>query len=118
MTSLALQYGVPLDVMVRKFSHTRFEPSGFTGNREIPMAKSVLDYMFRWLDRQFHAPASVEEKAVQPDLPGTSPEPVQVKLKGGSEAATGPLCSNGCGPTVPNGGCYICPSCGETTGCG
>ena len=73
MTSLALQYGVPLDVMVRKFSHTRFEPSGFTGNREIPMAKSVLDYMFRWLDRQFHAPAAVEEKPVQPDLPGTSP---------------------------------------------
>jgi ribonucleoside-diphosphate reductase alpha chain len=64
MTSLALQYGVPLDVMVRKFSHTRFEPSGFTGNREIPMAKSVLDYMFRWLDKQFHAPAFAEEKAI------------------------------------------------------
>ena len=118
MTSLALQYGVPLDVMVRKFSHTRFEPSGFTGNREIPMAKSVLDYMFRWLDRQFHAPAPAEEKAVQPDLPGTAPQAAQVSLTAAADAATGPLCSNGCGPTLPNGGCYICPSCGSTTGCG
>ena len=118
MTSLALQYGVPLDVMVRKFSHTRFEPSGFTGNREIPMAKSVLDYMFRWLDQQFHAPAAAQDKAVQPNLPGTSPEAIEVKLKASGEAATGPLCSSGCGPTIPNGGCNICPSCGETTGCG
>ena len=118
MTSLALQYGVPLDVMVRKFSHTRFEPSGFTGNREIPMAKSVLDYMFRWLDQQFHAPAAAQDTAVQPDLPGTSPEAIEVQLKASGEVATGPLCSSGCGPTIPNGGCNICPSCGETTGCG
>ena len=117
MTSLALQYGVPLDVMVRKFSHTRFEPSGFTGNREIPMAKSVLDYMFRWLDKQFHAPTPVTDKAIQQNLPGTDPQVAEIKLKS-SEAGTGPLCTSGCGPTVPNGGCYICPSCGETTGCG
>jgi len=47
--SLALQYGVPLKVLCQKFSHTRFEPSGFTGNPEIGYAKSLMDYMFRWL---------------------------------------------------------------------
>jgi ribonucleoside-diphosphate reductase alpha chain len=120
MTSLALQYGVPLDVMVRKFSHTRFEPSGFTGNKEIPMAKSVLDYMFRWLDNQFHAPVPASEQALQQNLPGTAPVPEQINFGAIKpvEAATGPMCSSGCGPTVPNGGCYICSSCGSTTGCG
>jgi hypothetical protein len=47
--SLALQYGVPLKDLVNKFSHLRFEPAGFTTNREIPMAKSITDYIFRWL---------------------------------------------------------------------
>jgi ribonucleoside-diphosphate reductase alpha chain len=47
--SLALQYGVPLKVLCQKFSHTRFEPSGFTGNPQIGYAKSLMDYMFRWL---------------------------------------------------------------------
>jgi ribonucleoside-diphosphate reductase alpha chain len=49
LTSLALQYGVPLDALVRKFEHARFEPNGFTRNPDIPMAKSVVDYVFRWL---------------------------------------------------------------------
>jgi ribonucleoside-diphosphate reductase alpha chain len=48
-----LQYGVPLDVLVNKFSHTRFEPSGFTNNPKIPIAKSILDYIFRWLSVKF-----------------------------------------------------------------
>lgn len=51
--SMSLQYGVPLDVYIRKFSHVRFEPAGFTGNRDIPMAKSIVDYIFRWLSSQF-----------------------------------------------------------------
>ncbi|NJK33339.1 MAG: hypothetical protein HC927_13580 [Deltaproteobacteria bacterium] len=51
--SLALQYGVPLRVMVDRFSHMRFEPAGFTGNPNIPMAKSVVDYIFRWLGHKF-----------------------------------------------------------------
>jgi len=51
--SLALQYGVPLKVLCQKFSHTRFEPSGFTGNPEIGYAKSLMDYMFRWLALKF-----------------------------------------------------------------
>lgn len=53
LVSLALQYGVPLDAMVKKFAHARFEPSGFTHNSEIPMAKSIPDYIFRWLGNQF-----------------------------------------------------------------
>ncbi|PQV65255.1 ribonucleoside-diphosphate reductase class II [Abditibacterium utsteinense] len=52
--SLCLQYGVPLRVLVNKFSHTRFEPSGYTTNRDIPIAKSLMDYIFRWFDIKFH----------------------------------------------------------------
>ncbi len=51
--SLALQYGVPLRDLVNKFAHVRFEPSGFTGNQEIPIAKSIVDYVFRWLGSRF-----------------------------------------------------------------
>ena len=53
LTSMALQYGVPLEVLVSKFSHVRFEPSGFTKNPEIPMAKSLIDYVFRFLGSRF-----------------------------------------------------------------
>jgi ribonucleoside-diphosphate reductase alpha chain len=58
--SVALQYGVPLRDLVNKFAHVRFEPSGFTGNQEIPIAKSIVDYIFRWLGSRF---LSTEEKA-------------------------------------------------------
>ncbi|MCU1256738.1 MAG: Ribonucleoside-diphosphate reductase, partial [Candidatus Angelobacter sp.] len=51
--SLALQHGVPMKLLCDKFSHTRFEPSGFTGNPEIPIAKSIMDYIFRWLELRF-----------------------------------------------------------------
>ena len=51
--SLTLQYGVPLQTMVDKFSHSRFDPSGITANREIPFAKSIVDYIFRWLAMEF-----------------------------------------------------------------
>ena len=56
LTSMALQYGVPLDVLVSKFSHVRFEPSGFTKNPEIPLAKSLIDYIFRFLGAKFLSP--------------------------------------------------------------
>jgi ribonucleoside-diphosphate reductase alpha chain len=55
MTSLALQYGVPLRDLVSKFTHVRFEPSGFTGNPEVPIAKSIVDYIFRWMGSRFLA---------------------------------------------------------------
>ena len=51
--SLALQYGVPLQDLVNKFSHLRFEPAGFTTNRDIPMAKSLVDYIFRYMATKF-----------------------------------------------------------------
>jgi ribonucleoside-diphosphate reductase alpha chain len=53
LVSLAFQYGVPLETLVNKFAHQRFEPSGFTKNPDIPIAKSIADYLFRWLGCQF-----------------------------------------------------------------
>ena len=53
LTSIALQLGIPLEVLVKKFRHTRFEPGGFTGNKEIPVASSIVDYLFAWLERRF-----------------------------------------------------------------
>ncbi len=70
LTSLALQYGVPLDALVRKFAHVRFEPSGFTKNPEIRNAASITDYVFRWLGFQF-VPGYREENTLnrtQPEL--------------------------------------------------
>ena len=71
MTSLALQHGVPLNFLVDKFTHTRFEPSGFTKNPEIPMTKSIMDYIFKWLATKFldresqaHAGVILREDAV------------------------------------------------------
>ncbi|MCY7417209.1 MAG: vitamin B12-dependent ribonucleotide reductase, partial [Chloroflexi bacterium] len=60
MTSVSLQYGVPLRDLVNKFAHVRFEPAGFTGNNEIPIAKSIVDYVFRWMGARF-LPASDRE---------------------------------------------------------
>ncbi len=62
--SYALQYGVPLDDLVRNFSHMRFEPSGATTNPEIPFAQSVIDYLFRWLASKFLTVEEVEELGV------------------------------------------------------
>jgi ribonucleoside-diphosphate reductase alpha chain len=64
MTSLALQHGVPLQLLVDKFTHTRFEPSGFTRNPEIPMAKSIMDYLFKWLAVKFLPRESQAEAGV------------------------------------------------------
>jgi ribonucleoside-diphosphate reductase alpha chain len=80
MTSLALQHGVPLQLLVDKFTHTRFEPSGFTKNPEIPMAKSIMDYIFKWLatkflDRDHQAEAGVILRD-DPTIMGTAAAPV------------------------------------------
>src|SRR5688500_20273696 len=56
--SYALQYGVPLQALVDKFSHARFEPSGMTKNPEVRLAKSIVDYIFRWLATKFMSPES------------------------------------------------------------
>jgi ribonucleoside-diphosphate reductase alpha chain len=64
MTSISLQHGVPLQLLVDKFTHTRFEPSGFTKNPEIPMAKSIMDYIFKWLAIKFLSRDSQEHAGV------------------------------------------------------
>jgi ribonucleoside-diphosphate reductase alpha chain len=64
MTSLSLQHGVPLQLLVDKFTHTRFEPSGFTKNPEIPMAKSICDYIFKWLAIKFLSREAQEHAGV------------------------------------------------------
>ena len=75
--SLTLQYGVPLDALVNKFTHVRFEPSGFTKNPEIPIAKSLIDYIFKWLASKF---MSAEEKeavgVIARDTASSAPMPV------------------------------------------
>jgi ribonucleoside-diphosphate reductase alpha chain len=77
MTSLALQHGVPLQLLVDKFTHTRFEPSGFTKNPEIPMAKSIMDYIFKWLAIKFLSRDSQEQAGViKRDEPPAPPAPV------------------------------------------
>jgi ribonucleoside-diphosphate reductase alpha chain len=71
LTSMALQYGVPLESLVKKFAHQRFEPSGFTKNPDIRNASSIIDYVFRWMGCQF-VPGykeSTAPKTPQPDLP-------------------------------------------------
>ncbi len=87
MTSLALQHGVPLQLLVDKFTHTRFEPSGFTKNPEIPMAKSIMDYIFKWLAIKFLNRESQEEAGVikrdtvdvTPTTPSTNVAPPTAK---------------------------------------
>jgi ribonucleoside-diphosphate reductase alpha chain len=76
MTSLALQHGVPLQLLVDKFTHMRFEPSGFTKNSEIPMAKSIMDYIFKWLAIKF-LPRDEQESAgvIKRDEPAPTPAP-------------------------------------------
>jgi len=132
MTSIALQYGVPLKALVDKFSHTRFEPSGFTNNREIPFAKSIADYVFRFLGSRFlqeeAAPDEQETEAEAVGLVAARPM-LRAAVAGGSgpamrsapaafvNQADAPSCSE-CGSImVRNGACYKCANCGGTSGC-
>jgi ribonucleoside-diphosphate reductase alpha chain len=80
MTSLALQHGVPLQLLIDKFTHTRFEPSGFTKNPEIPMAKSIMDYIFKWLAIKFLARDAQEDAGVIKRDADPAPPPNVVPL--------------------------------------
>src|SRR6185436_11443343 len=76
LVSVSLQYGVPVDSLVRKFEHVRFEPSGMTRNPEIPIAKSLIDYIFRWLAMEFipgYRAANAPKRAQRPT--SSSPTP-------------------------------------------
>src|SRR5436190_12213473 len=131
--SMALQYGVPLKILVDKFSHTRFEPSGFTSNPQVPYAKSIMDYIFRYLASKF-LPAQearalgvqVEEPplttiAIQAPPAPVSTSPAAAPARKGAlvdiEDRDAPVCYE-CGSLmVRNGACYKCLNCGSTSGC-
>jgi ribonucleoside-diphosphate reductase alpha chain len=141
-TSIALQHGVPLKLLCEKFAHTRFEPSGWTTNPDIGFAKSIMDYIFRWLQLRFltgqqqflfenlRPKASPESRALSPEGTG-APESLAARdsgLRSGSVHAAdqlagiidlgdAPTCSF-CGSIMTrNGSCYRCGSCGSTSGC-
>ncbi|MBV9038656.1 MAG: vitamin B12-dependent ribonucleotide reductase [Acidobacteriaceae bacterium] len=116
--SYGLQYGVPLKFFVDKFSHVRFEPSGWTGNSQVPYAKSIIDYIFRWLGLRFLGIKEINEAGDTPKLRPTEPEPQQALEFESSEAyGDAPLCSE-CGSFMTrNGSCYKCENCGGTSGC-
>ncbi len=133
--SLALQHGVPLTVLIEKFKGTRFEPSGFTGNQEIPIATSIMDYLFRWLAIRFpsEGPSFLERhpaaQAAQLDLPKVpllsadvmsrdiAAIAVEVKDRAWVQETDAPPCHE-CGTLmVRNGACHKCPNCGSTSGC-
>ncbi len=117
--SMSLQYGVPLEVYVNKFSHTRFEPMGFTKNPDIKIAKSLVDYIFRWLGITFlpgfreankMTPPSPADGARPPESGETDPEPrPAATMAGGPNAAQGstrtasPNGSNGSNGSSGNG---------------
>jgi len=131
--SIALQYGVPLKVLVDKFSHARYEPSGFTNNPDIPIAKSVSDYIFRWLGKKF----LIEDRGESPmsDVKisaETAKKPGAILNAAATKAASvleknekfvfetqsdAPPCHE-CGSImIRSGSCYKCLECGSTSGC-
>jgi ribonucleoside-diphosphate reductase alpha chain len=134
--SYALQYGVPLQALVDKFSHVRFEPSGMTRNPEIRFAKSIVDYIFRWLatkflspEAQFHAGVNGREldeaaaPAAAPSADSPSPAAAARPAAAPSPFSTiqnqedAPPCST-CGSImIRSGACYKCVNCGNTSGC-
>jgi len=132
LTSIALQYGVPLEALVAKFSHVRFEPSGFTSNPDVPIAKSLTDYIFRYLGTRFLDKNQQEtagllppahEHEAYPDALVTrrsEEKPAQRDRNVGhtfNPQSDAPACQD-CGAImVRSGSCYKCLNCGATNGC-
>jgi len=141
--SYCLQYGVPLQTLVDKFSHSRFEPSGMTKNPEVRFAKSIVDYIFRWMATKFLTPEAQyragvnlrEEPASGEAEPAPAPAADAPKAAGAATGKPGgerrkppefaaiqnqadaPPCST-CGSImIRAGSCYKCANCGTTSGC-
>ncbi len=132
MTSIMLQYGVPLKVLISKFCHMRFEPSGWTNNKQIPFAKSIIDYVFRWMALKFlgeeHLPENGKnekpedvpeaEELVQPELPLAAMAMSRQEEKVFAEQAASSICPE-CGSIMQQTGtCHTCPNCLYHEGCG
>jgi ribonucleoside-diphosphate reductase alpha chain len=143
--SIALQHGVPLKLLCEKFAHTRFEPSGWSGNPDIGFAKSIMDYIFRWLDLRFSTGQQqmlFENLRLRPTTPPTAEGIGDIngstEVSGGRASSPGPATGShhaadalagiidlGDAPTCSfcgsimtrNGSCYRCGSCGSTSGC-
>ena len=144
-TSIALQHGVPLKLLCEKFAHTRFEPSGWTSNPDIGFAKSIMDYIFRWLQLRFLTgqqqmlfenlrlkPAAISRQpsengemngsmssrpTTNDQRPTTGSVHAADALAGIIDLGDAPTCSF-CGSIMTrNGSCYRCGSCGSTSGC-
>jgi ribonucleoside-diphosphate reductase alpha chain len=131
--SMGLQYGVPPEVYVSKLSHLRFEPSGMTNDPDIRVAKSIVDYIFRWFGKKFLTPAQQEEAGIlspevkamladryagaaeTPAAPADAPPPGQTALFNSWEDAV--ECARCGGRMVRTGSCYTCRDCGTNTGC-
>ncbi len=130
--SLGLQYGVPLEVYVSKFSHMRFEPSGMTNDADIRVAKSIVDYIFRWMGKKFLTADQQEEAGIltpevkarlaaayaagEAQAPSHEAPPTgQTALFNSWEDAV--ECSKCGGRMVRTGSCYTCRDCGTNTGC-
>jgi ribonucleoside-diphosphate reductase alpha chain len=129
--SIGLQYGVPLKTLVDKFINTRFEPAGYTGHPAIPYAKSVLDYIARWLGGRFISAEYLTQNGEGGLLGATLAMPVvshAVSATAHDDPPSqnadsrpmfdgAPTCSE-CGMLMtPNGACYKCENCGGTSGC-
>jgi ribonucleoside-diphosphate reductase alpha chain len=132
--SLGLQYGVPLEVYVSKFSHMRFEPSGMTNDPDIRAAKSIVDYIFRWMGKKFLSADQQEEAGIlTPEvkarlaqsyavLEGATPAPTHEAPPPGQTALFNSYedaqeCYRCGGRMVRTGSCYTCRDCGTNTGC-
>jgi ribonucleoside-diphosphate reductase alpha chain len=124
VVSVSLQHGAPLQVLVDKLSHTRFEPSGWTGNEELGYAKSIMDYIFRWMALRFLSGKQLALFVAQTladkntgDEPNQAPASVSPFLHNSHEVGDAPLCTT-CGSLmVRNGSCYKRGKCGGTSGC-
>ncbi|HEX3330365.1 MAG TPA: vitamin B12-dependent ribonucleotide reductase [Gaiellales bacterium] len=139
--SVGMQYGVPLEVFVSKFAHMRFEPSGITNDPDIRIAKSIPDYIFRWMGKRFleaetqaelgimnaamreqlangsgHSPTPTADDPAPQAAPAPAPGPGQRALFNAWEDAV--ECAKCGGRKVRTGACYTCRDCGDNSGCG
>jgi ribonucleoside-diphosphate reductase alpha chain len=132
--SLGLQYGVPLEVYVSKFSHMRFEPSGLTNDTDIRVAKSIVDYIFRWMGKKFLSADQQEEAGIlsaevrarmaeryangdataEPFVAEPAPKGQTALFNTHEDAVECAKCG---GRMVRTGSCYTCRDCGTNTGC-